>query len=859
MKRLPRIAPVERSRKPHARNTSITHLTSLIQTLYQQHKDEVWLLVRLHHRLKPSPRLSRKAGISPDEARQWSWLTSPDLNFDYTLQRLHRPNTHADVLHSHSLHEVIKERVALPSKDDTRAVTSGPRTEETMPTWFVLHLLYRKIRTPSDATRAWHLVLQHLPRATQSRHAPILLVAAHVLLSHGLFTLVRDLVDIFLALPLYQESFHLNVLLSVISHHAQNSENAGRVGRLCVRVLEALESRDMDLSEKTYRTLLSNRYITMQLTNALQARYLREGKVPDAHQLEAYARIYARHGRIYKASAYVQAVRAMLRRLDSPSSPHDDGQYPTAFLYLEALVRQRKTVAHPAVRRALNDDTETTSDSNGPSESHRPQHKSRTPAQWAARLHAISRDKRISSTALLRHFHSPDRLQPGFQWRKPLFYTMVIEGLLRRGDLTSIQDARKVWTEYRQTKLALDRPALIAGIRVLTRVGRVEEVLQLLEDAYQGARSDVRHKRLAKHRLLLESDGTVPASIMTRVMVGLVTYCARPDIVYYLWENMALLYGTKPDGETLTVFLIAAREASASFETVSGAIREMRREMRSWNPFRSSTGATDGTDGGYHASHPPESLNPSSLESARQDAYTGLLSLLHPSVRPTDTWDSLPAYRLARSVFRHILFTNHSELFSVQSPAHGIRKSRDDIGSSPLLELSRNFLAGRKDTFPPSGLWSGMYVAPPEVVVGSSKGISPMIGTAYPTIQPTERAFCAYILLLGSNNLASEIPLSLAWMRHLRIIPSKRTLALALVYWSEISLRAPLVESFSGQPGGIARLGVGAGSGRTSPYNVLVIWLEMWMGARRLPGDKEFGDALREVDGLRRRRGDRGR
>ncbi|EIM84398.1 uncharacterized protein STEHIDRAFT_82319 [Stereum hirsutum FP-91666 SS1] len=875
--RLRRIVPVEQFTKTYSGNTRVTHqrLSTLIRTLYQQSKDEIWLLVRLHQSVEPAPRLLRKTGVSIEEARRWTPVMPRDVQFDFALQLL-RPVSESNLLlieHDRSLPTPTEQAnsQAVAIQDD------GASPQATVPTWLILRLIYRKVRTATHAARAWDLILQHLPHASPERHAPILLVSAHVLLSHGLFNPVKDLVAIFLALPIFHESFHINLLLQVLSSYCTTPESGLHISRLCVRILEALENREMALSHETYRILLSNRYITMHLTNALQARTLREGKVPDVKQLEAYARIYARQGKIHHVNTYVEAVRIMLNRLDKPaassakrSPPSHVHDFPAAFVYLEKLVRDTNTIRHPAERQNLNHGI-------GP---HAHSRKRFDPAQWAARLYAISRDRYINSAALISHFRYPEQFPQGFRWRKPLFYTIVINGLLHR---RSPGQAYTLWKEYRQSDLWLDRPSLIIGIRVLTRNGLVEEALQLVEEAYQAACAGAMPtpKRLESQRSIFTPERTLPASVMTKLMAGLVTYCGRPDIVWYLWENMELLYGTKPDGETLTALIIAAREASASFETISGAIREMRMDMRAWNPFRSSntSSSTDDFDAANNPPHPPEQTTARSLISARQDAYEGLLSLLHPSVVPTDTWSSQQAYRLARSIFRRILFTNHPELYSVQSPAQSIRRSRNDIGNSPLLDLKRTFLPSRQpipNTAPNNP--NGIYIPPPSLFPSSQKSpgtnLTPLLRTSHPSILPSARAFNAYILLLGSFELASEIPLALAWMRELDVTPTKRTIALALVYWSEISLRAPLIEAFSASNGGLTGSGsasilgvggvgvggIGVGGRRAaSPYGVLLVWLEGWLGSKRMPGDREFGAALREVDRLRRRRRDKGR
>lgn len=60
----------------------------------------------------------------------------------------------------------------------------------------------------------------------------------------------------------------------------------------------------------------------------------------------------------------------------------------------------------------------------------------------------------------------------------------------------------------------------------------------------------------------------------------------------------------------------------------------------------------------------------------------------------------------------------------------------------------------------------------------------------------------------------------LAWMKELGIIPFGRTTAVALIFWAEVSLRAPLFEQFGGE----------------GEYSKLLKWLEAWVGESRMPG-----------------------
>ncbi|KAG6836971.1 hypothetical protein H0H93_000363 [Arthromyces matolae] len=79
--------------------------------------------------------------------------------------------------------------------------------------------------------------------------------------------------------------------------------------------------------------------------------------------------------------------------------------------------------------------------------------------------------------------------------------------------------------------------------------------------------------------------------------------------------------------------------------------------------------------------------------------------------------------------------------------------------------------------------------------VPADEGITEYWDSYHPSIIPTSEAFLHYILLLGLTGRASEIARVLAWMRHLKITPSRSTLGASLALWGEVSGRALLIET----------------------------------------------------------------
>ena len=77
-------------------------------------------------------------------------------------------------------------------------------------------------------------------------------------------------------------------------------------------------------------------------------------------------------------------------------------------------------------------------------------------------------------------------------------------------------------------------------------------------------------------------------------------------------------------------------------------------------------------------------------------------------------------------------------------------------------------------------------------------------------------------------NLASEVPLVMAWAHALRIKPSKDTIATALVYWSG----APDAERWGG---------------RQASYRAFYRWLLEWVGEEGMAGKEETSTTFKRL------------
>jgi hypothetical protein len=177
----------------------------------------------------------------------------------------------------------------------------------------------------------------------------------------------------------------------------------------------------------------------------------------------------------------------------------------------------------------------------------------------------------------------------------------------------------------------------------------------------------------------------------------------------------------------------------------------------------------------------------------------------------TGLWDDAPAWQKATKIFYHAVLGNNPSLLDISPPAVAIRSSVDDMHRRPWAEFIRSVQGP-----PPAGeAFRDVDVNSPASL--ARLGLYPL--QAYPKIKPTKTTFHNLIYLLGMSDQASQIPMVLAWMKGLGIIPLGRTTAMALIFWAEVSLRAPLFEQFGGE----------------GEYSKLLKWLEAWVGERRMP------------------------
>ncbi|KAG8912207.1 hypothetical protein FRC00_005033 [Tulasnella sp. 408] len=385
-------------------------------------------------------------------------------------------------------------------------------------------------------------------------------------------------------------------------------------------------------------------------------------------------------------------------------------------------------------------------------------------------------------------------------------YTMVLTALVKRKEWKTAWD---VWVRLRtrcfrdaRTQSAspeqsrawrLDPVALSIGVTLLCRYkGDFAEAFRMVDglgsvDSY-----------------VATSVGIPIDTFLVNGLMGELARAHRTEAIYPLWQEMSRQYGVERDHVTLRTLLDAAALGSVGGET----------DASMGNIEGIATAMADGFSRMIIARRQRKRAQGVDLTQVRF-AYRMEL-LLGEGRRPRDEvlWDGMIAWQRARLIFLEVALGNWPGLVKVESPAsadaftRGLKSGRHEL---PWVQPTiQDLLTPPGTALPVHQHIEFQSTVNPHVIP------APPATSLYPHISLDDAIFQAYIRLLGEHNLAAQIPLTLAWMRALRITPSKKTLSLSLVYFREVTTSMqPLVYAYGKEGNG--------------EYGRLVQWLKDWV------------------------------
>ncbi|RDB23882.1 hypothetical protein Hypma_009312 [Hypsizygus marmoreus] len=757
--------------------------TRFIDSLLKETHEPIWRLLKALHtpyRSVDLPAALFRHGVSIDEYNMWKPILLESNIF--------------------SAVETLKSQACIVHP--SQISPEGTTTDHPLPSWVVLYLVTYKVRTHQNAAvSCLDLTYSHLPTAPVPVQGPLLILTLLGLARFNLLVPMRRVVDTFLTTNLNHPALYFNLLLQALAHTPTRSIDAANA---VVAILRSMDARQLKLTGTTYEMLLNDRFVTLQLTKHLRDRMIHEGHVPTAEQLEAYLRVFAKHGAIHDANKYREALQAHAST-DLVAGGSGDGasdvMHRANTLFLGA--HEDRASAFGFLRSLASPGAQISSPSSSAS----------TPAKPApdiytstTALSVAARDPSVPTSMLLSIFSrltTSTNKAPPPPSRAPTVAThsVLIRGLLRRKEPGT---ALKAWRTLYESGIPLDREALALGLQVLTGAGEPHRAVALLEEWGALPGEEAVRGRRGKRRLQLSPVG------MNDFLVAL-NRIARPDVVFRLWDNMGPLYGVYPDARSLSILLQAARLARRLDDSFEGAVAQLARH----NPFRRSSASEMTT-----------------TREERLQALTSIVGTPDSGLLPyrSASWGTDTPVTRALKIFQQALFGNFAEAPNtlLHAPFSGVHALRAAPLTDPMSTSPFGLLPSLDAHIRPA------FMSPPDLLTKDGR-------SRYPTVVVRNEGFFNYVMLLGLGGRAVDVPVALAWMRAAGVKPGRGTLAIAMVFWGEVSVGVPLMER-----------GGHGGEGR-GQYGKLWEWTSKWVGEKRMPDERLLEWWAGRVEKLRRR------
>jgi len=360
---------------------------------------------------------------------------------------------------------------------------------------------------------------------------------------------------------------------------------------------------------------------------------------------------------------------------------------------------------------------------------------------WSILLKRAATDNAVSSDDLFRLAESIPDVAVGAATLTPVLHGMMERNDLERG-LTIWRTAQKRYSHAtrRVRQSLLDAPLLSVAGEVRGRAAAIENAnpvnFAIKTVDYYGARpvganvwGDPEFEPHPKVRQSVPLD--------TGVLNMLLRMCAQlstPSVAFRLWRVAPERWGVSPDDVSLAYLLDSARAyARDNQDTMESRVQMMKDTFS----FRTLSELVTG----------PRRLR-NVLQKASPDETRALFD------PPGYTWRAeygpTQPIEVARGVFEDVLFGNWPDLKHVPSPVrHG----------GTISELATFVSPRRLASAPPAPRPSG---------------------STYAYIVPGQRAWDAYIKLIAYHFPDDDLPLTLAYMRALGVVPAWSTMLVAL-------------------------------------------------------------------------------
>ncbi|KAI0830208.1 hypothetical protein BC628DRAFT_986113 [Trametes gibbosa] len=566
----------------------------------------------------------------------------------------------------------------------------------------------------------------------------------------------------------------------------------------------------MTLGSRTYRALLGSPIASSTIAWLVERHMKSLDYVPNLSHTCAFVRLYAKDGRRVLAARHWRRLRhgqfhgqvpAYIRSADFQANrlAHYLASFRDAKNIRQYILYLIKNVA-PRGRQIVRD-------AFAPKPALRKSDEIPTNV-WLQVLWTAAKDTGMPTPRLL------ELLQHGISiLRNPtkahIATVIVIKSLLRRQEYNKLAPLLSV---VLQRKHLFDTTQVTIFAEALTMLNRPDAAFRLLREFDSTRAQYVASTAVPEIEILEElprpsSSHTIDIQAVNTFMIALLRI-GRPDAVFYIWDTMPQIFpGVEPNSASLAILFKAARFARKCEGTLQVALQDfgLRRIL---------PGRVAGSD----IERAPQRLG-------RDEALMGLEWLLEKDTGRVVTgfWRGERAGAVALRLAWRILVGNWPALAELESPVRHIAAQQT---LSPVADLYHNVHLRQR-------YFADDIGGDEDIASDSAAFPADEEGRTFFGIIPHDVMFRSLLDLLAAEERAGQIPLVLVWMKYLGVRPSGNTLATALVYWSEVSLDGPLIETWKGE-------------GR-SKYAQLVRWMEKWVGRHSMPTREEMQGALNRV------------
>jgi len=654
---------------------------------------------------------------------------------------------------------------------DTSDTTKFPSIAQ-IPTWALGYILTFRITNPSEARVAADLVVARIfSRCSRTMIPMLLILSVHTLVDHQVTDPLRKIVELFLDRRRSPSQYGL--FLQALSRFPPSLENNSMVSA----IIERMYKEEGEVPEDIYISLLGSNSSSVPLAQRLERLLPVTNTHVTPRLAHVFFRVYTRHG------ATTLAIKHLPSVFQLAGLSGRDGAL------LSPVSHSPATDDNPTrLPSKVDGDTDVTGPVTNPPQSQPPSRDipilPSSTKSWTSLLGFFSSSSSITADQLVELFNRIRKTHPP----TTISYTVLMRALVSR---KAYRRAIETWHEMLAESHPIDIQSLTAVVEACTLAKKYWEAFYLLEVVAS------RGPREGATRAACEDP--YPRIKLTPAFIAIfmenLAHSGRPDVAFLLWDCAELLYGVTPDASALNVLLEIARVVLKYEETFAGFWANLRAKRSPVHPDKFSS-----------PFHVPD--RDKVVESLRLTLDHGT----QKTYKSTGLWGDVPAWQKATKIFYHAALGNNPKLLDVVPPVTAMRSSADDIYRHPWAEFIRSV----QGPSPVDEAFRGVDVNSPASL--ARLGLYPL--QAYPSTVPTRTTFHNQIYLLGMCGQASQIPMILAWMKELGTIPFEKTTAMALVFWAEVSLRAPLFEQFGGE----------------GEYQKLLRWLEEWVGASRMPG-----------------------